>query len=138
MLQRIQTIWLALASVCAFLTLRFSFYSGNKLVNGISQFEPLTATDKLILLVLTVAVAITCVITIFLYKQRGTQMKIGFAALAVSIINIILFFSAVGDFVEGSYDLTAPLAFAVPVFILLAITAIYKDQKLVKSVDRLR
>ena len=29
MLQRIQSIWLLLAAICALLTIKFSFYSGN-------------------------------------------------------------------------------------------------------------
>ena len=61
MIQRVQTIWLLLASACAFLTLRLSFFSCNKLVNNVKQFESLTAATangNLILLIFTVAVAI--------------------------------------------------------------------------------
>jgi hypothetical protein len=39
---------------------------------------------------------------------------------------------------EGNYDLTASIAIVVPVLIILAIRGIYRDQKLVKSLDRLR
>lgn len=140
MLQRIQTIWLLLASLCAFLTLKLSFFSGNKLVNNQKQFQSLTATlpGNLLLLIATVALAIALLIVVFLYKDRKMQLKIAFALLALSIVNIFLFVSATKEFAEGTYDLTAPIVFLVPVFILLAIRGIYKDEKLVKSVDRLR
>ena len=141
MIQRVQSIWLLLASVCAFLTLRLSFFSGNKLVNNVKQFESLTAASNkgnLLLLILTVAVAIASLVTIFLYKDRKMQIKICLAIAALSVVNIVLFFSETKKFVEGTYDITAPLVFLVPVFLLLAVRGIYKDEKLVRSTNRLR
>ncbi|MBG9374888.1 DUF4293 domain-containing protein [Panacibacter sp. DH6] len=138
MIQRIQSIWLLLASVCSFLTLKLSFFSGNKLENNIKTFQSLTAQDNMLLMVLTVAVAIAALVTIFLYKDRKMQMKVSFAVLVLAIVNIVLFFSATAKFVEGKHDWSSPLVFLPPVFILLAIRGIYKDEKLVKSVDRLR
>ncbi|HRI20814.1 MAG TPA: DUF4293 family protein, partial [Panacibacter sp.] len=51
---------------------------------------------------------------------------------------IALYFSAMDNYLEGRIDLTSVFAFAVPVFLLLAARGIYKDEKLVKSADRLR
>lgn len=140
MLQRIQSVWLLLAAACAFLTLKLSFFSGNKMINNVKQFEKLTATNNFLLMILSVAVAIAALVTIFLYKDRKMQLKITFAILAVAVINVILFFRATTLFVpnEGNYDWTAPMVFLIPVLLLLAIRNIYKDEKLVKSVDRLR
>jgi hypothetical protein len=139
MIQRIQSVWLLLASVCAFLTLKLSFFSGNRMVNNIKQFESLTAINgSLILLILTVAAAIAALVVIFLYKDRKMQMRISFVILILSIVNIFLFISETKKFTEGTYDWSAPIVFLVPLFIIFAIRAIYKDQKLVKSVDRLR
>ena len=138
MIQRIQSVWLLLAAVCSFLTLRLSFFSGNKLVNNVKQFASLTAQDNILLMILTVAAAIAALVTIFLYKDRKMQMKIAFAILIVAIINVVLFFNAISKFVEGRHDWSAPLVFLPPLFIILAIRGIYKDEKLVKSVDRLR
>ena len=90
------------------------------------------------MLILTVAVAIAALVLIFLYKDRKMQMKIALIVLGLSLVNIFLFVSATEKFVEGTYDLTSPVAVAVPVFLLLAVRGIYKDEKLVKSVDRLR
>ena len=138
MIQRVQTLWLLLASACAFLSLKLSFYSGNKLVNNVKEFQSFTAMGNILLLILTVAVGIAALVTVFLYKDRKMQMKIGLVTAVVSIVNIVFYFSEIKNFTEGNYDLTAPLVFAVPVFILLAVRGIYKDEKLVKSVDRLR
>jgi peptidoglycan/LPS O-acetylase OafA/YrhL len=138
MIQRIQSIWLLLAAVCAFLTLKFSFYSGNKIVNNQKQFVHLTANENMLLTILSVAVGIAALILIFLYKDRKMQLRLTIVTMLISILNIVLYFSAIKNYVEGFYDITAVVAFLIPIFLLLAARGIYKDMKLVKSVDRLR
>ena len=139
MIQRIQTIWLLLAAVAAFLTLKFSFFSGN--IAGAGQtktFTYLTAASNMAILFFTVAVGVAALICIFLYKNRKVQMRIALAAMLISFLNIVLYYNQTRHFVEGNYDLTALIALAIPIFLLLATRGIYKDQKLVKSLDRLR
>ena len=140
MIQRIQSIWLLLTAVFAFLTLKFSFYSGNKIdaVTNAKTFLPLNATTNILLLILTVAVAVASLVVIFLYKDRKRQMLVSIGILAVSIINIVVYFSQIKKFIEGQFDLTAIITIVIPIFILLAIRSIWKDEKLVKSSDRLR
>ena len=60
------------------------------------------------------------------------------AAAALGIINIIIYFTELKKFVSGNMSLTAILVFAIPIFLILAVNGIYKDEKLVKSLDRLR
>jgi hypothetical protein len=140
MIQRIQTLWLLAASAFAFLTLRFSFYSGHKTGDVQKQFVALNGTSTIPIIVLTVVVAILSLVLIFLYKDRKMQMRLTFTALALSVLNIVLYFLEKGKYVpeESSFDLTSILVFAIPVFLILAFRGIYKDQKLIKSVDRLR
>jgi hypothetical protein len=142
MLQRIQTIWLLLAAVCAFLMVKLSFYSGNKILEtGEKQYQALTgATSPIYVLILIVAVGIGALIATFLYKDRKTQNRLTIVTLLVSIINIVLLYLETKKFAagEGNYDLSALLSVAVPVFLFLASRGIAKDQKLIKSLDRLR
>jgi drug/metabolite transporter (DMT)-like permease len=139
MLQRMQTIWLLLAAACGLLTFKYSFYSGNKPGdNGTTNFEHLTATTSIIILVLSVAIISSVVIDIFLYKNRKLQLRILLAAIIASLLNIFLYFRQTQHFVQGTYSLTSIFVFAIPVFLILAARGIYKDQKLVKSLDRLR
>jgi hypothetical protein len=142
MIQRIQTIWLLLAAAAAFLTLRFSFYSGNFLdtETNTKTIRFLTAQSNVLLTILSSGVGLAALISIFLYKNRKKQSRIVLLALLVSIINIVLFFLESRKFIanEGSYTFTAALAFAVPVFLILTLRGIRKDDKLVKSLDRLR
>ena len=139
MIQRIQTIWLILAAVAAFLTLKVSFFSGNMVAaNQTKTFQYLTATSNIILLMLTVAVAVIALVSIFLYKNRKLQMRTSLAAMLLAILNIIVYYNQAQHFAEGNYDLTALITLAIPVFFLLAAKGIYNDQKLIKSLDRLR
>src|SRR4051812_18258412 len=138
MIQRIQSIWLLLAAVCAFLTLKFSFYSGNKIVNNQKQFVHLTVNENILLTILSVAVGIAALIIIFLYKDRKMQLRLTIVTILLSIVNIILYFSAIKNYVEGNYDISAIIVFLIPIFLILAARSMYKDEKLVKSMDRLR
>ncbi len=141
MLQRIQSIWLLLAAVCGFLTLKFSFFSGNKLdATNVKTFQYLTASSSILILILTVASFVAALITIFLYKNRKLQLRITLAVIIISLLDIFLYYRETKKFVEGEsgYNLTSLLMVAIPIFLILAARNIYKDEKLVKSMDRLR
>jgi hypothetical protein len=139
MLQRMQSIWLLLAAASGILTLKYSFFSGNKIdANQVKTFEFLTATSSMLILVLTIALVSGILIDIFLYKNRKLQLRITILAIVVSLLNIFLYYEQTKNFVEGNYTLTAVLSLVIPVLLILAAKGIYKDQKLVKSLDRLR
>lgn len=140
MIQRLQTLWLLFAAALAFATLKLSFFSGNLLVNNIKQFQRFTAMSSIFLMILTVAVAIAALITIFLYKNRKQQLRISIVVFVISLINVLLAYLQTKNFVaeEWSYDITSIVYIAIPVLLALAIRGIYKDEKLVKSADRLR
>jgi len=58
--------------------------------------------------------------------------------MAVSILNIVLYFVFTKKYDTGAIALSAVFSFAIPIFFIMAIIGINKDEKLVKSVDRLR
>lgn len=140
MLQRLQTVWLLLVAVLAFVSLKVSFFSGNILVENAKQFQNFTAMSNMLIMILTVGVGIASLITIFLFKDRKLQIKIGFAVLAVAVLNIVLYYLQTKNYVpeEWTFDITSLITIAIPFLLFLAIRGIYKDEKLVKSVDRLR
>ena len=140
MIQRIQTIWLLLAAACAFVTIRLSFYSGHKINDPQKIYTVLNATTNMLLLIPTVALGIVALVLIFFYKDRKMQMRITFVALLVSLLNIFLYYNETKKFIaaESSLDLTCIFVFVIPILLFLAFRGIYKDQKLIKSMDRLR
>lgn len=139
MIQRIQTLWLALAALAAVLTLRFSVFSGNKKdAAQVLTWKELTATSNLIIAIFTIAVAVIAAIVIFLYKNRRLQLRLSLLSLLLTIIILALYYYETKKFAQGKYDLTALVALSIPVFLLLAIRGIYKDDRLIKNADRLR
>jgi dipeptide/tripeptide permease len=139
MIQRIQSVWLLLASVATLLGFRFAFFSGNTIAADKSKvFKDFTATSNLPILVLTAALGLIALMAIFLYKNRKLQLQTIWAAIVLSILIIGLYYMEAQKFIESRYNLTAVVTLAVPVFAMLAARGVSKDQKLVKSLDRLR
>jgi drug/metabolite transporter (DMT)-like permease len=139
MIQRIQTVWLFLVALCAAFTFKFPFYSGNMVgKDNFQHFEKLTASSNFLLLIFTVVLIGGAIAIIFLYKNRKQQLWLTIGAAALAIINIIIYFSQLKKYVSGNVSLAAVLVFAIPIFLLLAANGIWKDEKLVKSLDRLR
>jgi hypothetical protein len=139
MLQRIQTLWMLLAAICAALTLKFPFFSGNKVVGANGHvFQEVTATNGVLLLIITVVILGGTLVNIFNHKKRRKQVWIVIGLLVLSLLNIFLYYSASQNFIEGKYALSAVLALIIPLLLILALRGIMRDEKLVKSADRLR
>ena len=141
MLQRIQSVWLLLAAICAILTIKFSFYSGNIEIPGQPvSFQYLTATFSFWIMFVTIAITCIAAIDIFLYKNRKLQGRLAILGILLSILNIFLYLKEIHRFVEheGSHTISSVFVFVIPVLFFLAARGIYRDQKLVKSLDRLR
>ena len=137
MIQRIQSIWLLLAAVCVFLTLKFSTYVGtnkdlipSSFLNGIATFP---------LIFVTLAVGILTLITIFLYKNRKLQLRFTILAMLLEAGLIFLYYKEIQTFIgKGTFSITAILHVAVVVFLILAARGINSDNKLIKDSNRLR
>jgi Domain of unknown function (DUF4293) len=138
MIQRQQSLWLLLAAVASFLSFKFPFYTGNILENNISRFEELEGGSNFFLLILTGASVLISAITIFLFKDRKTQFKLAIGGVVLSIILLILYFVQLKKFTNGNFALTAIFVFAILIGYLMAAKGIWKDEKLVKSLDKLR
>jgi len=141
MIQRLQSLWLLIAAVFAVLSFNFPFYSGTVPEGeaGVGvKYAKLTASYHLLILVLTGAILLGCLIIIFLYKDRKLQLRLTILTLAISLINIILYFMQKSKFVNGDLSFAAIFVFAIPVLLFFAARGIWKDEKLIKSLDRLR
>lgn len=145
MLQRMQTVWLLFAAICAFLTIRLSFYGGSLEIAGspslpadVSPIRYLNAAFNIWILIITIALICGSVIDIFLYKNRKLQLRIAIVAILLSLLNIYLYYKQTLRFSHGFYALTSVLVFVIPIFLFLAARGIGRDEKLVKSLDRLR
>ena len=136
MIQRIQSIWLLLAALCSFAALKFPFFSGTN-ATGIPS-STLEGTDSLLLICVTLAVGIISLITIFLFNNRGTQIKLTLLAVLLEAVLIYLYYDASRKYLGGTYALTSILQPAILVFLFLAFNGIRKDNKIIKESNRLR
>jgi hypothetical protein len=139
MIQRIQTLWLLLAAIFAFLGFKFSFYSGAIVETGIPEtYAKVTGTTSIPLIIGTTAVGVLALIAIFLYKNRSLQLKLSIGGIALQAILLFLYYNETSQFVRGTFSLTAVMQALVPIFFLLAAKGISNDEKIIKESNRLR
>jgi cell division protein FtsW (lipid II flippase) len=101
--------------------------------------------DHPVLIGLTVTGAFIALITIFLYKRRKVQLKLGYLIIVVAILLPViafLLFTRSSANAESYLGISDQLGLFIPLiailFTVLANHFIKKDEKLVKSMDRLR
>ena len=135
MIQRIQSIWLLLAAAASFASLKLTFYSGYKSNN---LFEELKGSSNFLLMILSVAVGLLALITIFLFNNRKLQSRLTLLGIVLQAAVLLIYFQQTKNFLQGNYTLTSAISFIIPVFFILAWLGIRKDEKLIKSMDRLR
>jgi hypothetical protein len=138
MIQRQQTLWLLLSAVCSILTLQYPFYSGNKMVSTMSTYVELDSASNFPLLILTIISILLSVSAIFLYKTRKTQLKVVFAGIILAALMLVVYFMEIKDFEKGNFALTSVFALLVLIGYIMAARGIWKDEKLVKSLNKLR
>lgn len=152
MLQRIQTIFLALVALCMLLMLFFPIWSG-----GISPAgEEMTLTawkftsgdmeisfPYTFIATLAIAAIIVAIIEISKYNNRLLQIKLGAlnSLLMAGALGLSVFFYR--DIVQesssrGDYGIGLWLPAIAMIFNVIANRFIRKDEKLVRSADRIR
>ena len=139
MLQRKQTLWLLLSLFCAILSYRFPFVTGKDYVkeNTLSDIK-LTAGNNFLILIVTGIIIIVAAITLFLYKDRKLQMKLCLTGLAISVINLLLYAMKMKKLENATLSLSSILAVAIIAGFFMAFRGIRHDEKLIKSLDKLR
>lgn len=157
MIQRIQTIWLLLAAAFAAITFRFPFYSGERIVNNAATttnpantvnaappIDPITgltdldANTTIWLTILTVLAGAIAFVTIFLFNNRRLQLRLTFLGIFITVALLVVYFLEMQNFTRGNMALWCVFYFAILACYILGAQGISKDEKLIKSMDRLR
>lgn len=136
MIQRAQTLWMILAAIAVFLTIKFSFYSGILTIDNSPHV--LMAADNFFLLILTSALGTGIIINIFLFKQRSVQIRIIIVAILAECLIIYLYIREIQKYSTGQFTLSSALHILIIIFLIMASRGIYKDSKLIKESNRLR
>jgi len=155
MLQRIQSIYLLLAGLAIFALFLFplvhNVYIDDKLVSimvtGVFQYvngQPVHAQTFTALTIATAIVGLIPLIIIFLYKNRKKQIALCYIAL-LAIIGYSFWMAQTAKGVMGAIQIDTHnwgiglfLSSISILLIIFALKAIQRDEKLVKSADRLR
>ncbi len=136
MIQRVQTIWMLLASAAVLLSLKTSFYSGTLITDN--SFHSVMGIYSYGVMILTVALGTALFVNIFLFKHRMLQFRISIFAILAECLIIFLYFSQIKNYSNGNFSLWCALHLFILLFIFLAARGIYKDEKLIKDSKRLR
>lgn len=138
MIQRQQTLWLLLSSVAALLSFMFPFVVGDKMDNNMLKREVVDAGSNFPLLLLTGASLILSTIIIFLFKNRKQQMQLCLLGLVLAVLIIVLYIMQMNKLTKPTLALFCILPFAVLTGYFMAFRNIRKDEKLIKTLDKLR
>jgi Domain of unknown function (DUF4293) len=140
MIQRQQTLWLLLATVASVLTFMFPFATGEEIVPKTAMRQPteIIAGSSFFTLILTIASVGISFITIFMFKDRKMQIKLCLLGILIAIIILVLYFMGMRKLISSTPALWAILPLAVIASYFMAFKGIRSDEKLVKSLDKLR
>lgn len=157
MLQRIQTVYLAIVVIAGFVLIVMplalfyhELYGNYKLfVYGLQCMDPDPRIQVSIwftspLFVLVCLSVILAILTILSYKNRILQIRLVTFNILLNILLVVLFFLFYSGKIEEltkitpEYQIGVFLPLVSLVFLVLANRAIRKDEQLVKSADRLR
>ncbi|MES2872588.1 MAG: DUF4293 domain-containing protein [Bacteroidota bacterium] len=155
MIQRIQSIWLFFATACIFSLFLFPYLQvlnpdgSASLIKVMGVYQNIAGQQVqtqafLGLTIGSVVLALIPFITIFLYKDRKKQLILCYLAIALVIaFSFWLIQTAKGvlgpvELRAENYGIGTLLPSIAILFLILAIRGIKKDERLIKSADRLR
>lgn len=146
MIQRKQSLWLLIAALLNAGILFTTLYSWHETTNGIDTLHELKVSNNYPLLIVTVVLILVPAAAIFMFGNRKRQMALCFTGIlsCISFMGIMQgkihneTSKAVSAISNASYSIGAILPVLAIFFFILAIFGIRKDDKLVRSMDRLR
>lgn len=138
-IQRVQSIYLLVAAIVGSTLFGLPFAKAPAQQEGMLVDGAFDINDHIGLIILTVVVVLLSFITIFLYNNRVLQMNLGKLNIVLLLGLVVLagwLFSTLPVGTSLGLGLIVPIV--VFVLLLLANRNIKKDEKLVRSADRLR
>jgi len=145
MIQRIQSLFLLISSASFWTLLGLPFASSEEPTDAFLADQLYNYQDNIIILILVILGGALALLTIFLYKNRLLQRRLSYLVLIVGIllpfVVIFLFYNEATQHylntqINDGAGIYIPLITIVST--VLAIRYIKKDEKVVKSMDRLR
>jgi peptidoglycan/LPS O-acetylase OafA/YrhL len=141
MIQRIQSVWLFLAGVAGLLTYKLPIWTGILQDGSLKNF---LGNENLLYFAANIATVLLAFVAIFLFKNRPLQKNMAWLGFLLSIVLIALEVYIANSYEtelnlqQSSWKFGAIMPLLMIIFFFLAVQGIRKDEKLIKSLDRLR
>jgi hypothetical protein len=142
MIQRIQTVWLLLAGAAGVLMYRLPIWQ--HMAANQTAYTKYFASENLLMFLMEAAAALCAFAAVFLFRNRGLQKTLALLGTLLGIALLAWEFFKVEEMkreltpARNMWQLGALMPVAMIVFFLLAHGAIRRDEKLIRSLDRLR
>jgi prolipoprotein diacylglyceryltransferase len=140
MIQRIQSVWLLLAGLAATIMLKFPLWKG-RLANV--DDKVMTGSSYLPLFLLIVVTGLVGFGTIFFFKDRKTQKALCLLGMLLSLVILFLEYTRATSLqssasYEGAWQIPAALPIVIFALFVMARSGVRKDEKILRSLDKLR
>lgn len=142
MIQRIQSLWLLIAAGVTALLFKLPVFSVQV---SETVHKDLMASQKYLLFIMASVLILFQLTAIFLFRNRGNQKILIRLSLLLQAVLLGSVWMEVNDFlktepvsISSSYQAGAALPLVAMVFLVLALDGIRKDERLIKSADKLR
>jgi len=134
-----------MAAICASIVFLKPLASSDQSATPYLEDKLFDVQDNTILLVVAALAVILPLVSIFLFKNRSVQKRIGYLSIIFSLLVIVaasLLFLNAGSTLDKSVEMSDEMGLYFPVgaivFSMIANYFVSKDDKLVSSMDRLR
>lgn len=146
MIQRLQTIFLFLAFMAFAALFQFPFAVSDVKSAGFLTDLDYDIFDNIFLIVLSSLGGLSALVAIFLFRNRVLQLKLSYLVIVLSVLVLVvaavLFYNEAKNLIESKGEIKDSIALYMPfvsiVFAILAARFIGRDEKTVRSMDRLR
>lgn len=141
MIQRVQTLWLFLSTVCGATYAYFPIYVAAAIGSLPQKY---TVRENLILFSASIAMIFIGFITMFFFKNRGLQKLLIITNIMLSLSIFVLQYFLIEalkkdlGLAQGSWEISAVLPLFIVAFHIFAFSGIRNDEKLLSSADRMR
>ncbi len=145
MIQRKQSLFLFIAALLNACLLVVPLYRWYEVVVNVDVMHELRVNDHYPSLIIAMVIILLPLVALFMFRNRKRQLALSAVSIVSTIGFITLMLSRVTQLsnmtptpVRGTYWIGAILPIISILLLILAIMGIRKDDKLVKSMDRLR
>lgn len=138
MLQRIQSILLLISSIALWGLFAIPFATGQENANNMFADEVMNLNDHIGLLIICILGGVLSLVAIFFFKNRKLQATISYLSFIMAMALGGLAYGLFSSTGEGTLNFGMGLPLVSAIMSFLAAIFIKKDEKLVKSMDRLR